>query len=151
MHGKPWTCSRLCLTNGLIPSNQPKLTSGIFMMSAKLKDETLIQLLELASTEERFYIEAHQKRIQFFVVLNSTVFAGCIVGLSRAAETDIGPLILAPLLIIVSSQFGKIGVKAFMFDCLRQSYSARNWNRRWVLTRCSALIKRRDIGSPNLS
>lgn len=77
-----------------------------------MKPEILTELLELAATEERFYVDAHQKRIQFFVVLNSTLFAGCVLGLTRGSTVDVGPLMMAPLLILFASQFGKIGVKS---------------------------------------
>lgn len=75
-------------------------------------------LLELAATEERFYVEQHQKRVQFFVVFNSTLFGGCVLGFAKEVQGDPLALVIIPVLICIVSWYAKSGVRSLYIRML---------------------------------
>lgn len=81
-------------------------------MTRQIEEKVLLEMLDLAATDERFFIDAHQKRIQFFVVLNTTLFGACIAGITKSNDFDVAPLVIVPLLVIFTSHYGKLGVRS---------------------------------------
>ena len=79
-------------------------------MSKQDISDHAFSLLELLSREEIAAVEQHQRRVQFFVVLMSTLVGAVIAGLLNTAEivTTIS-LVAVPVVIIFVAEFGKSG------------------------------------------
>ncbi|MFN3954721.1 MAG: hypothetical protein ACK4LQ_09725 [Pararhodobacter sp.] len=81
------------------------------MTSAEpITGEQCFKLLDLLSREELSLVDQHQRRVQFFVVLLSTLVGVTLAGLINADEPSaIIPLGFVPVIVIMVAHFGRAG------------------------------------------
>ncbi|TEU18556.1 MAG: hypothetical protein E3J21_05700 [Anaerolineales bacterium] len=75
------------------------------MTAIESEREELLKLYELAINEHHYYLDAHQKRIDFYTGILSALLTGAVVGLFQASEPyHFACLCIAPVLIYAVSR-----------------------------------------------
>jgi hypothetical protein len=72
-----------------------------------MQDDKLLKLYESAVNEEHYFLDAHQKRVAFYLSILSAIVAGVVAGLFQASEWyHLAILCVGPVLIYAVSAIG---------------------------------------------